>query len=156
MKYKDKIICFASSSGGHFEQLMMLKPLMKKYPRSFIVTEKTDYKIYSDINIEYMCQVNRKQIHFFIYLIINFIISFFIVLRKKPDIIICTGALSMIPMCLVSKLFGAKLIFIESFAKINSPTLTGKFLYKYADVFYVQWETMKKFYPEAIFLGGIY
>ena len=33
-------ICFAASTGGHFEQLMMLKPLMKKYD-SFILTEKT-------------------------------------------------------------------------------------------------------------------
>lgn len=36
-------ICFAASSGGHYEQLLMLKPLMQKYD-SFIVTEKTKYK----------------------------------------------------------------------------------------------------------------
>lgn len=42
---KEKIkICFAASSGGHYEQLMMLKPLMEKYD-SFVVTEKTDYKL---------------------------------------------------------------------------------------------------------------
>lgn len=35
-------ICFAASSGGHFEQLMMLKPLMSRYD-SFVVTEKTSY-----------------------------------------------------------------------------------------------------------------
>ena len=35
-----KKVCFASSSGGHFEQLLMLKPLMNKY-ESFIVTEKS-------------------------------------------------------------------------------------------------------------------
>ena len=35
-------ICFAASSGGHYEQLMMLKPLMEKYD-SFVITEKTDY-----------------------------------------------------------------------------------------------------------------
>lgn len=37
-------ICFAASSGGHFEQLMMLKPLMEKY-ESFVVTEKTGYEV---------------------------------------------------------------------------------------------------------------
>ncbi len=40
-------LCFASSSGGHYEQLMMLKPLMEKY-NSFIVTEKTEYQVNSD------------------------------------------------------------------------------------------------------------
>ena len=41
-----KKICFAASSGGHFEQLMMLKPLMEKY-ESIIVTEHTGYKAVS-------------------------------------------------------------------------------------------------------------
>ena len=40
-------ICFIASTGGHFEQLMMLKPLMDKY-ESFIVTEKTEYSVIED------------------------------------------------------------------------------------------------------------
>ena len=32
-------IVFAASSGGHLEQLLMLKPLMEKYD-SILVTEK--------------------------------------------------------------------------------------------------------------------
>jgi len=49
-------------------------------------------------------------------------------------------------------------IYIESFAKINNPTLTGKMIYKknIADRFYVQWESMLDFYPKAIYIGGIY
>ena len=36
MNEKKKIkICFAASSGGHYEQLLMLKPLMEKYDSSF-------------------------------------------------------------------------------------------------------------------------
>lgn len=44
MKNKAKKICFASSSGGHLEELLMLRPLMERY-NSFIVTEKTAYEI---------------------------------------------------------------------------------------------------------------
>lgn len=62
----------------------------------------------------------------------------------------------MIPLCLICKLFGRKLIYIESFAKISSPTETGKFMYKYADRFYVQWKSMLKFYPNAVYVGGVY
>ena len=39
-----KKLCFAASSGGHFEQITMLAPLMKKY-ESFIVTERTQYRL---------------------------------------------------------------------------------------------------------------
>lgn len=151
-----KKICFAASSGGHFEQLMMLEPLMKKYD-SFILTEKTKYSINSKgISVKYLKQVNRKEIKFILSMIYNAIISLYIFLKEKPDIIICTGVLSMIPICLYAKLFKRKLIYIESYAKINSPTLSGKFLYKYADLFLVQWESMLKVYPNAIYKGGIY
>lgn len=44
----------------------------------------------------------------------------------------------------------------EMFAKVTSPTETGKLLYKFADQFYVQWESMLSIYPKAIYLGGIY
>ena len=62
----------------------------------------------------------------------------------------------MIPICLIAKINRKKLIYIESFAKVNSPTLSGKLLYKFADVFYVQWESMIDIYPKARFIGYIY
>ena len=83
-------------------------------------------------------------------------LTFGIFLKEKPNVVICTGVLAMIPMCLLVKLFGGKLIYLESFAKVTSPTETGKLLYRFADQFYVQWEPMKKVYPKAIYLGGIY
>jgi UDP-N-acetylglucosamine:LPS N-acetylglucosamine transferase len=82
--------------------------------------------------------------------------SLWIFLRERPDAIICTGVLATIPMCLLCRLFGKKLIYIESFAKVTSPTETGKLMYKFADRFYVQWESMLDIYPDAVYLGGIY
>lgn len=153
---EDKIkIAFAASSGGHFEQLLMMKPLMEKYD-SFIVTEKTDYVAKTPVRTYFMHQVNRKEASFIPRMIGNCFRSLRIVLKERPDFIICTGVLAMIPMCLLTKMFGGKLIYLESFAKVTSPTVSGKFLYKKADRFYVQWESMKEIYPNAIYKGGIY
>lgn len=149
-------ICLASSSGGHFEQLMMLKPLIQKYG-GYIVTEKIDYDIkVENIPVRYVLPINRTDKTFFLKLVANIIKSFFIVLRNRPDYTISTGALAAVPMMIWTKFFGGKVIYIESFAKIDSPNLSGKIAYKFADQFYVQWESMKKFYPNAIFKGGIY
>ena len=134
-KNKELKVCFAASSGGHYEQLLMLKPLMEKHA-SFVVTEKTSYKTQIDNEaMYYLHQVNIKE---------------------KPDVVITTGVLAMIPLCLLAKLFRKKLIYIESFAKVTSATETGKLLYKFADRFYVQWKPMLEIYPKAIYLGGIY
>lgn len=149
-------ICFTSSSGGHFEQLMMLKPLMKKYD-SFIVTEKVSYNFFDEkMNIYYVKQINRRDKGFILSLLKNTFDMLTIFLKEKPDIIISTGALSSIPICIIGKIFQKKLIYIESFAKINSPTLTGKLLYNFADDFYIQWEEMLDIYPEAKYVGSIY
>ena len=151
-----KKICFAASSGGHFEQLVMLKPLMEKYD-SFVMTEETSYD--AKVNgqkMYYLKQVNRKEKSFIPRMIVNTVRSARIYRNEKPDIVICTGVLAMIPICLIAKLHGKKIVYIESFAKVTSATLTGKLLYKFADQFYVQWPEMQKIYPKAIYLGGIY
>lgn len=149
-------ICFAASTGGHFEQLMMLKPLMDKYD-SFIITEKTQYKSNTNgIRTYYLNQVNRKELTCCPRMIANVFKTFRIYSKEQPDLIICTGVLAMLPMCLWMKLKKKKVIYIESFAKVTSPTLSGKLMYKYADQFYVQWPQMKEIYPNAIYLGGIY
>ena len=77
-------------------------------------------------------------------------------LKERPDVVVSTGALAVIPFCLIAKLFRRKLVFIESFAKVTSGNLTGRFLYRFADRFYVQWESMLKVYPKAVYRGGIY
>lgn len=151
-------VCFASSSGGHFEQLMMLRPLMKKYD-SFIVTERTQYSTKAgteDVHTYYVVQINRDEKAFPIKMLLISICALCIFIREWPDAVISTGVLATIPICLLAKFFRKKVIYIESFAKVTSPTLTGKLLYKYADQFYVQWPQMKEIYPTAIYLGSIY
>lgn len=157
MNTVSKKLCFAASSGGHFEQMMMFKPLMEEYD-SFVVTEQTAYKaVIEGHKMYYMHQVNRKEKLMPLWVIVNSFKSLGIILIEKPDVVITVGALAMIPLCLLAKLFHKKLVYIESFAKVSSPSKTGKLLYKYADQFYVQWESMKEVYPNAIYLGeGIY
>lgn len=151
-----KKICFIASTGGHFDQLMMLKPIMDKH-YSFIITEKTAYQSVVDSRkTYYLKQVNRQEKTWIYKMIVNTINSFKIFIKEKPEVVISTGALATVPMCIIAKVFRKKLIFIESFAKITSPTLTGKLLYKFADQFYVQWGDMIKVYPNAIYKGGIY
>ena len=150
-------MCLISSSGGHFEQLLCLRPLSEKND-IFIVTEKTKYnKKDKKINY-YVMQVNRKEPLFILKMFGIFIKSLIVFLNERPDVIISTGVLSAIPMLVIGHFFKKKVIYIESEAKIPPPTMTAHFIYKthIQDRFYVQWESMKEFYPDAIYLGGIY
>ena len=152
-----KKVCLISSSGGHYEELMKLKPLEKKYI-VFVVTEKTKYNN-DDPGIDYyLYQTNRREILCFFKIIINLVKSFVIFLKEKPDVIISTGVLSTIPMLFIGHIFKKKIIYIESIANVYIPTRTGRFIYKMglADRFYVQWKSLLKHYPTAIYEGRVY
>ena len=83
-----------------------------------------------------------------------FVCCFF--LRIRPDVIVSTGANTAVPMCYIAKIFGRKVIFIETFASSKKKTLSGILLYPIANAFFVQWESMLNLYPKAIYKGALY
>ena len=50
----------------------------------------------------------------------------------------------------------AQLCLLETFANMNTKTVTGRLIYHFADLFIVQWESMLKLYPKAVYGGWIY
>ena len=59
-------------------------------------------------------------------------------------------------MCYLGRFFGTKVVFIETFANRTKPSLSGRMIYPIASIFIVQWEEMKKFYPNAVDGGSIF
>jgi len=86
----------------------------------------------------------------------NCIKSLILYINIRPKVIITTGTHTAVPMCYIGRLFGSKVIFIETFANSSTKTLSGKLVYPIATTFVVQWEEMLKLYPKAIYGGWIY
>ena len=82
--------------------------------------------------------------------------TIYLYIRIRPKYIVTTGTHTAVPMCYLGKLFGSKIIFIETFANSESKTLSGKMIYPIANLFIVQWEEMLKLYPKATYGGPIY
>ena len=155
-----KKVLFISSTGGHLSEMMMLESLFKKYDYH-IITEKTDTT--KNLSEKYKGKVNYliygTKDHFLIYpfkLFLNCFISLFIYLKVRPNVIITTGTHTAGPMCCIGKLFGSKIIYIETMANIETKTVTGRIIYYFADLFIVQWESMLKLYPKAKYGGWLY
>ena len=71
-------LCLVSSSGGHWEQLQKLKPLIERYD-GFLVTEKTKF----DANAKYfMKQTDLKDKLMIFKMIWNSIYTFLFGLKK--------------------------------------------------------------------------
>ena len=126
-----------------------------------IVTEKTKATKYlkNDYNnkVSYLVYGTKKLILLYPFiLLINCFISLFLFIKYHPKYIVTTGTHTAGPMCCIGKIFGSKIIYIETFASINKGSQTGKLIYKFADLFVVQWESMLKVYPKAKFGGWIF
>lgn len=155
-----KKVLFISSTGGHFNELLQLKPIFEQYDYH-IITEKD--KTNEDLVRQY-----GNKIHFLPYgtrsKILSYIIKYFylciktifLYLKIKPKYIVTTGTHTAGPMCYLGKLFGSKIIYIETFANSNTKTATGRLIYPIADLFIVQWKEMLKLYPKAVYGGSIY
>ena len=116
-----KKVMFISSTGGHFNELMRLRPLFSKY-NTYIATEKQKTN-------NYLKEEFKHKVFFLIYGTKDHPFSY--------------------PFKLLINCF-------ETIANINSKTITGRILYHIADLFFVQWESMLKLYPKAIYKGWIY
>ena len=149
---KNVKICLTSASGGHFEQLCCLKPLLHKY-NGFIVTAKTDYSVEADYFVTHTGTGDKGQ---FFKTIKLFFEVHKILKKEKPDIIITTGTYISLPFMVYAKLHKKKFIYIETFARVTNPTRAGKYMYKHADLFIYQWEELKEYYPKGVFGGSIY
>lgn len=157
---KNKKVLFISSTGGHLTELLQLKPLFSKY-EYHIITEKD--KTNKDLKNKYKERISYlpygTRSHFFKYIFIYLFLilkTIYLYFKIRPKVIITTGTHTAGPMCYLGKIFGSKIIYIETFANINKKTATGKLIYPIADLFIVQWEEMLKLYPKAIYGGAIF
>ena len=147
-------VCLVGSSGGHLTHLYMLKPFWENKDRFWVTFDKEDARSLLEGERVYPCYypTNRNIKN----LLRNTVVAWKVLRREKPDLIISSGAAVSVPFFYLGKLFGAKLIYIEVFDRIDKPTLSGRLVYPIVDKFIVQWEEQKQVYKKAINLGSIF
>ncbi|XP_078074948.1 UDP-N-acetylglucosamine transferase subunit ALG14 [Mustelus asterias] len=84
-----------------------------------------------------------------------------LVFQLKPGVVLCNGPGTCVPLCisaLMLRILGMKkvlIIYIESICRVETLSLSGKILYNLSDYFFVQWSTLQRKYPKAIYLGRL-
>lgn len=136
------------------QELMQLTEIIKKYP-GILITESTDEATGFD-KIFHLKQMNRKSVKGLLHFLRSFFYIRKILKQEGPTHIISTGAMCTLPVCMIGKMMKKKVIYVESFARIEELSLTGKIVYRFADLFVVQWEQLAGRYKKAIYGGGLF
>ena len=149
-------LCFIASSGGHLAEINQLKEISEEYD-SFLITEQNDFdEAHICSRVYHVSKQNRKEVLSLPKFVALWFKSPKLFLKEKPDCIITTGALICYPICCIAKMFHRKVVYIESFARFNTGSLTGKLMYNVADLFIVQSEYLLDIYPKAVYCGCIF
>ena len=146
-------ICLVCSSGGHLYQLHMLKDWWQEHDRFWVTFRKADA----------LSLLKNEKTHWAFFpttrniwnLLRNTILAFKILRREKPDLIISDGAGVAVPFFYIGRLLGVKLVFIEVYDRIESPTLTGKLVHPVSHLFICQCEEQIKHFRKGRFWGQI-
>lgn len=147
---KNLKICLISSHGGHLHELE--KSTKSVLGEKYYVTYKTPHtqQLLADENKYFVIDPHLSKWKY----LLNTCQSLKHIVIERPDVVISTGAGIAIPTMLIcKKLFGTKIIFIESAACVEKASKTGSFIYKYTDLFLVQWPKMLDHYEKAVYAG---
>ncbi|KAJ4766590.1 UDP-N-acetylglucosamine transferase subunit ALG14-like protein [Rhynchospora pubera] len=170
-------------SGGHTAEMLSIVnvPQKDKYaPRSYVAAltdgmslQKAQVYEESLLNSENNVEKKREGAQFMqIYrsrevgqsyitsigtTVVAIIHAMWIVLKLRPQVILCNGPGTCIPLCACAyllKLLGwswCTIIYTESIARVKNLSLSGLLLYKLrlADQFLVQWPRLQQKYPRS-------
>ena len=150
---KGKKVCLACSAGGHLTELLQLAGAWSGMQHFFVSDKRLNAIDLSKREKTYFVMCPRRNPAKFL---VNFAQSLLIFLKERPAVVASTGADTAIAICLIAKLFGAKVVFIESFCRVNSASLSGRIMYPIADLFLVQWKQNLRFFPKAKFCGSVF
>lgn len=147
-----------ASCGGHIMELMQLLPVVEGKDYYFVVEKNVVTEgILHNQKRHFLKQQQRRGIFRFVFTFAwNIFLSFIYFVLERPTTVITTGAGASYPTCRIAKIFGRKVIYVESFAKLNNASETGRRVYPFADEFFVQWPEMKTIYPKAKYEGTVY
>ncbi len=146
-------LCIACSAGGHLTEMEQLEEVYSEHEHFFLTFKRADTaELEERERVFFVNDPKRNPLKF----VINSIKSLHIFLKEKPDAVITTGAGVVIPFCMIAKVFGKKIIYIESYCRVSQPSGTGKVMYRIADLFVVQWREMVSKYGRKAVYGPLF
>jgi beta-1,4-N-acetylglucosaminyltransferase len=138
--------------GGHFMQMLALKSAWDDLPRIWVTTRAADTEAFlrDERTIFAYVPTTRSIKNMFR----NLWLAAIVIRRHRPDVLLSTGGGVTVPLFVMGKLMGARLIYVESLTRVDKPSLTGKLVYPLVDRFFVQWaEAATR--PRMEFVGNL-
>ncbi len=144
-----KLIAIASV-GGHWVQLLRLRPAFLDFNVIYVSTHKNLKETVNDKTFYLVTDANRWDK---IKLLICFWEVLKIMVKEKPDAVITTGAAPGLCGIIIARFIGIKSIWVDSIANVEELSLSGKIALKFANKVYTQWPEVSD--SKVLYFGNV-
>jgi beta-1,4-N-acetylglucosaminyltransferase len=146
-------IALVSSVGGHLSELLQLRGDYGAYEHFYVLNEAVPWA--GDIGAPSYVIAHAERDWRVLW---NLWEVWRIFHRERPTAVISLGAGPAVPAFAVAGMMGIPRLFIETFAAVERPSLTGRLIYRLGlyEHFCYQWPALRTFYRRGICTGWIY
>ena len=147
-------VLLVCSSGGHLLQLVSLAPAWDGLTRVWVSFDKSDVRsLLADEKLVVAYGPTNRSIG---NLLRNLWLAPRTVRRLRPSTIVTTGAGVAVPFAWLGWLTGAKVVYVESFTRIDTVSLSCRLIRPFADRVYVQWPEAASLVKGARYVGNVF
>ena len=147
-------ILLVCSSGGHLQQMLALKAAWESYSHVWVTFDKSDARsLLGDEHVVFAhSPTNRSAKN----LLRNLVLAWRTLRTVRPRVLLTTGAGVAVPFAWLGRLVGVQIVYVESFTRIDGPSLTGRLVGPIAHRSYVQWPELATVVPKARYAGNVF
>ena len=142
------------STGGHLLQLMALREAWLPFTRTWVTFDKSDARsLLASERVVFAYGPTNRSIK---NLLRNVLVAARVVRRVRPQVLITTGAGVAVPFAWVARLFGARVVYVESLSRIREPSLSYRLIAPVAARRYVQWPELAESLAGSRYVGNVF
>ncbi len=147
-------VMLVSSAGGHLAQLLRLQGYWRGFDATWVSFDTADVRsrLVDDRVVFGYSPTTRNLPN----ALRNLGLAWRMLRHERPDLVVTAGAGIGVPFVFLARLLGIRTVFLEVYDRIDSPTLSGRLCHRVVDLFLVQWEEQRQFYPRAVVAGPVY
>src|SRR5215210_4305165 len=144
----DAVTVLAGSPGGHLDLLVAVGPALEESPRVWVTSPgpQADDLERRGERVERLPEYGRSPVR----VLPNLRRAVAILRRVRPAVVVASGASLVVPFCVLARLTGARIVFIETTARVGDASKSGRVIGRLASAVLVQWAETGARYRRAV------
>lgn len=149
-------VLLVCTSGGHLLQLWSLREAWAGHAHAWVVASHEGSDVDSLLAGESVHFAHSPANRSVKNLVRNLVLAYRLLGRLQPRVVLTTGAAVAVPFAWIARLRGVPVVYIESLARADRPSLSCRLVAPVADRVYVQWPELLAALPKARYAGTVF